>query len=201
MEPEGALRELASRLRAEDSVISPHVRDTDDRPSFGLLAAAGERARETPAEYSLLVETIREGYLLHYGRPRVVVGAEPDLALLAGDYLYARGLERLAALGDLEGVRQLSDLISLCAQLHAEAGDDPRDAATALWLAATATVAGGTSEAYEAAKLALRGGAEAAPKRLWQAALGSADGALATALDEAADDVGFGLVDETADLG
>ncbi len=50
----------------------------------------------------------------------MVDGADDDLALLAGDYLYARGLERLAALGDLEAVRELSDLISLVAQLHAE---------------------------------------------------------------------------------
>jgi hypothetical protein len=31
--------------------------------------------------------------------------ADPDLALLAGDYLYALGLERLAALADLEAIR------------------------------------------------------------------------------------------------
>ena len=47
-----------------------------------------------------------------------MVGADADLALLAGDYLYALGLERLAALGDLEAVRELSDLISLSAQLN-----------------------------------------------------------------------------------
>ena len=43
-----------------------------------------------------MVEAVREGYLLHYGDGRVVRGADPDLALLAGDYLYALGLERLA---------------------------------------------------------------------------------------------------------
>ena len=64
---------------------------------------------------------MREGYLLHYGEPRVVVGADADLRLLAGDYLYALGLERLAGLGDLPAVRELSDLISLGAQLNAEA--------------------------------------------------------------------------------
>ena len=51
-----------------------------------------------------MIEAVREGYLLHYGEPRIVVGADTDLALLAGDYLYALGLERLAALGDLEAV-------------------------------------------------------------------------------------------------
>ena len=42
-----------------------------------------------------MVEAVREGYLLHYGEPRLLVGADADLALLAGDYLYALGLERL----------------------------------------------------------------------------------------------------------
>ena len=61
----------------------------------------------------------------------MVVGADADLALLAGDYLYARGLERLAALGDLEAIRELSDLISLSAQLHARGAARARDAALA----------------------------------------------------------------------
>src|ERR671910_2281737 len=131
--PENALGALTERLRAEESVISPHVRDADAVPAFGLLVAAGPRASAAPGEYALVVESIREGYLLHYADPRVVVGADRDLALLAGDYLYARGLERLAALEDLEAVRELSDLISLSAQAHAEANGG--DLAEALWLA------------------------------------------------------------------
>ena len=47
-----------------------------------------------------MVEAVREGYLLHYGEPRLLAGHDADLALLAGDYLYALGLDRLAALGD-----------------------------------------------------------------------------------------------------
>ena len=53
-------------------------------------------------------------------------GADADLRLLAGDYLYALGLERLAALGDLEAVRELSDLISLSAQVHDGTREDAR---------------------------------------------------------------------------
>ena len=45
--------------------------------------------------------------------------ADPDLALLAGDRLYALGLERLVALGDLEAVRELADVIALCSLLVA----------------------------------------------------------------------------------
>ena len=101
------------------------MRESDDATALGALAAAGPRAAEAPETYELLFEAIREGYLLHYGEPRLLDGAEPDLKLLAGDYLYALGLERLAARGDLEAIRELGDLISLSAQLHArsERGD------------------------------------------------------------------------------
>src|SRR5918995_4347545 len=139
--PEDALGALTAQLRSEDSVISPHVRKAEETPALGLLVAAGPRTAGAPGEYALLIESIREGYLLHYGHPRLVVGADRDLALLAGDYLYARGLERLAALGDLESVRELSDLISLSAQAHAEANGG--DLAEALWLASAVAVAGG----------------------------------------------------------
>ena len=50
---------------------------------------------------------------------------DPDLALLAGDRLYALGLARLAELGDLEAVAVLADVISRAAQAHAE-GDPAR---------------------------------------------------------------------------
>ena len=78
-----------------------------------------------------MVEAVREGYLLHYGEPRMLAGHDPDLALLAGDYLYALGLERLAALGDPEAVRELSDLISLCAQAMPRAAAEPGSGALA----------------------------------------------------------------------
>ncbi|MEA2469520.1 MAG: hypothetical protein QOE38_519, partial [Thermoleophilaceae bacterium] len=45
---------------------------------------------------------------------------DPDLGLLAGDSLYALGLERLAEAGDLAAVAALADLISACAQAQAE---------------------------------------------------------------------------------
>jgi hypothetical protein len=43
-----------------------------------------------------------------------------DLRLLAGDALYALGLERLAQSGDLPAVAALADLISGCARAEAE---------------------------------------------------------------------------------
>ncbi|HVC06284.1 MAG TPA: hypothetical protein VND98_01690 [Solirubrobacterales bacterium] len=150
-----ALRLLAAQLRDEGTPISPHVVEPRAEPDLGLLAAAGSAAAAAPAQYALVVEAVREGYLLHYGQPRLLDGQDPDLALLAGDYLYALGLERLAALGDDDAVRELADLISLCAQLHSEG----REAAVpALWTAAATVVGSGPSDEHDAAKLALRSG-------------------------------------------
>ena len=114
-------------------------------PALGTLAGAGPRAAAAPGEYALVVESVREGYLLHYSRGRLVTGADPDLALLAGDYLYALGLERLAALGDLEAVRELSDLISLAAQVHdgSRAPERAERESNALWLASVTAIGAG----------------------------------------------------------
>jgi hypothetical protein len=120
-DPKEALRLLAARLREEGTPISPHVVETDEQPVFGMLAAIGERAADSPGDYALVVEAVREGYLLHYGTPRLLRTDDADLALLAGDYLYALGIERLAALGDARATVLLADLIARCAQLHAEA--------------------------------------------------------------------------------
>jgi hypothetical protein len=124
------------------------------RAAHGEAAAAGSRAAGREGEYALLVEAIREGYLQHYGAGRVVRPEDPDLALLAGDRLYALGLARLAELGDLGAVAELADVISLCAQAHAE--DSPERAA-AVWDAGAAAVANGSTPDHEAAKAAWRG--------------------------------------------
>ncbi|HWC07888.1 MAG TPA: hypothetical protein VG458_02440 [Solirubrobacterales bacterium] len=137
--PEDALHALAAQLLEEGTPISAHVVEPAAPPKLGVLAAAGPRAAAAPAEYALVVEAVREGYLLHYGEPRLLVGHDPDLALLAGDYLYALGLDRLARLGDTAAVAVLSDLISRCAQLHAEG---PADAVPQLWQDAAREVGG-----------------------------------------------------------
>jgi hypothetical protein len=137
--PEKALHVLADQLREEDTPISPHVEDPTQEPVFGKLVASGPRAREAPGEYALVLESVREGYLLHYGEPRLFSGQDADLSLLAGDYLYALGIERLAALGDAEAVGALAELISGCAQLHAEVREDE---VPALWRTAIAAIGG-----------------------------------------------------------
>jgi hypothetical protein len=108
-----ALQALAAQLRDEDTPISPHVVDPPEEAAF---APPGERA--------FVIEAVREGYLLHYGEPRLLEGHDADLALLAGDYLYALGIESLARRGDTAAVHVLADLISDCAQLHTEGRED-----------------------------------------------------------------------------
>lgn len=150
-----ALADLAAALRAEGGLVAACVADPGGAPApHGAAAAAGPRAAGDEAEYALLVEAIREGYLQHYGEGRVVRSADRDLALLAGDRLYALGLARLAELGDLEAVTELADLISLCAQAHAE--DDPERAAGA-WDAAAAAVGAGPAAGRGAAGATRRG--------------------------------------------
>jgi len=41
--------------------------------------------------YALGLETIYEGYLVHYGSSRLFAPPDADTALLLGDYLYAHG--------------------------------------------------------------------------------------------------------------
>jgi hypothetical protein len=136
--PAHALQALADQLRAEETPISPHVVDSAEAPLLGELAASGPGSTAAPAEYALVVEAVREGYLLHYEEPRLLAGHDSDLALLAGDYLYALGLDRLAILGDTEAVAILSDLISECARLQAER---QTEAIPKIWRAAATQIA------------------------------------------------------------
>jgi hypothetical protein len=116
-----ALRSLAEQLRGEETPISTHVVDSP----------------APPFRDSFVLEAVREGYLLHYGEPRLLAGHDEDLALLAGDYLYALGIRRLAERGDLEAVSRLAELIGSCARLHVEGRGDE---APALWQATATTI-------------------------------------------------------------
>ena len=117
------------------------------------LLPAGERAAEPvfsplgPSGHALGVETIYEGYLVHYGRPRLFAPADADTALLLGDYLYAHGLVRIAAAGDVAAVGDLAELISLCAQARADDGDGDGPA----WAATAALLGAGELEEARAA--------------------------------------------------
>ncbi|HSZ69139.1 MAG TPA: hypothetical protein VK756_02135 [Solirubrobacteraceae bacterium] len=123
------------------------------------LALGGPRAAARAAEYELLLEAIYEGYLLHYGTPRVLQPPEADLGLLAGDQLYALGLARLVALGDLLAVAELADVITLTALAH---GAGREDLAAAIWSAGARAVGWGPSETHRRAKALARAGEPAA---------------------------------------
>ena len=116
----------------------------DGDPALGALAAAGPRSACHTDDVAFVIEAIREGYLLHYGAGRLLRDDDRDLVLLAGDHLYALGLARLAALGDLEAVAELADVISLGAQAHAEGRPD---LAEAVWSAGAAAVGWGADDA------------------------------------------------------
>lgn len=135
--PGNPLQALANRLREEDTPIAPHVVDSAEPSGLGEQAGGGE--------YALVVEAVREGYLLHYEEPRLLAGHDSDLALLAGDYLYALGLDRLAALGDTRAVGILADLISHCARLQAEGKSE---GIADLWRKAAEEIAAYTKKGY-----------------------------------------------------
>ena len=106
--------------------------------------------------YALGLETIYEGYLVHYGHPRLFDPVDEDTALLLGDYLYAHGLVRIADVGSVEAVADLAELISLCSQLRADSA--PGDGAA--W-AASATLLGAGE--VDDARTALRVRGDARP--------------------------------------
>jgi hypothetical protein len=169
-----ALREA---LRAEGGTVAgvldppPPDRQThhdrQSRTGPAQLAATGPRARGREREYELLLEMILEGYRLHYAEPLVVRPDDPDLALLLGDQLYALGLARLAALGDVEAVAELADVISLLAQAHSGADSD---LARAVWEAGAVAVGWGPSDDHRRAKERARANQPDAPDALRRAA-------------------------------
>ena len=126
--------ELAAGAAAESALWGEALRgDREREPVFSALA---------PPEHALAVETIYEGYLVHYARPRLFAPADRDTALLLGDYLYAHGLVRIAERGDVAAVHDLAELISLCAQARA----DELDGDGAAWAATAALLGSGELE-------------------------------------------------------
>ena len=117
----------AEIVAAADPALTPYGNPDASAARFPGLFAAGTRG--------FVLEAVHEGYLMHYGSPRLFRAMDPDLQLLAGDTLYALGLSRLAEAGDLEAVAELSDLISRSAQAHAEMRGHE---AEALWDASAA---------------------------------------------------------------
>ena len=126
---------IASAAAAESPLWAEQLRAEPLRePAFGPLVRD---------ELALGVETIYEGYLVHYGRSRLFAPDDRDTALLLGDYLYAHGLVRVAETGDVKAVSDLAELISRCSQLRAEGlGGDGEE-----WVATSRALGNGAGSA------------------------------------------------------
>jgi hypothetical protein len=176
-------RTIADEAAAESSLWEAALLPVTEREEDAVFSPLGSE------RYGLAIESIYEGYLLHYGRPRLFRPEQPDTGVLLGDYLYAHGLVRLAAVGHVEAVADLAELISLCTQLRAEgdgAGGGRLDGAA--W-AATASLLGDGRGMLEDARAALR--LERDPEPLEELAASVAgSGAVARALDVHAARVG-----------
>jgi hypothetical protein len=143
---------LVEALRAEGGTLAELTRDQGSPGGCSepaRLAAAGPRTRGLEAEYALLVEMIFEGCRLHYGPQRVVRTADPDLALLLGDQLYALGLARLARVGDLDAIGELADVISLVAGAYVAHAPE---LAEAVWRGGAVAIGWGSDERHAEAK-------------------------------------------------
>jgi len=134
---------IAHEASAESPLWHAALRPSEARERLPVFSALGQ------SRFALGIETIYEGYLLHYGRPRLFSPATSERALLLGDYLYAHGLVRIAAGGLVAPVADLAELISLCAQIRA-------DGAHGDGLAWAATVTHLGTGRLDAARAALR---------------------------------------------
>jgi hypothetical protein len=104
---------IADEASAESSLWAQALLPGVERQLEPVFSPLGEN------RFALGLETIYEGYLLHYGRPRLFSPTDHDNALLLGDYLYAHGLVRIASFHEVGAVADLAELISLCAQVRA----------------------------------------------------------------------------------
>ncbi len=174
---EDALERLRRLLRDERGLIATLVDPASGEnglaqetlASPARVAAEGPRTEARSEEYELLVEAIYEGYLLHYGSPRVVRAPEADLRVLAGDRLYAIGLARLVALGDTTAVAELADTITLSALAQ---GAGQPDLADAVWAAGARAVGWGSSDLHKRAKELVSSGAPEAIEAMRTSAAG-----------------------------
>jgi hypothetical protein len=132
---------IVNEAAAESRLWDDALRAADERELVAVFSPLAEE------RYALGIETIYEGYLLHYGRPRLFTPKDGDTGLLLGDYLYAHGLVRIEQVGTVEAVNDLAELIAMCAYLQAEqiAGDGAAWSATAALLGRGALDEGRTS--------------------------------------------------------
>jgi hypothetical protein len=124
---------IALEAECESPLWAAALRPAEQQERIAVFSPLAEE------RFRLGLETIYEGYLLHYGRPRLFAPADRDTALLLGDYLYAHGLVRVASVDPVAAVGDLADLISLCAQARADGSDGDGEA----WAATAAALGSG----------------------------------------------------------
>jgi hypothetical protein len=105
---------IVAEAELESPLWSAALRAPEEREGTPVFSPLGD------PRFALGIESIYEGYLLHYGRPRLFSPDDRDTAILLGDYLYAHGLVRITREGDVVAVERLAELLSLCAHLRAE---------------------------------------------------------------------------------
>lgn len=193
-----ALSALAAELRADGGLIADATVEPAGDADRSLADAVGGLPRSLVVgdALALAIEATREAELLHHApeAARVVRTDDRDLALLAGDRLYALGLARLAEGGWTDEVAILSDVVALVARLHADAawrigpaapgsasgGTGPIDVAAArteaLWACAVAALGHGIGSPAAATLRGVRGGAVPASDDLIAASAGLATG-------------------------
>ncbi|MEA2218163.1 MAG: hypothetical protein QOJ35_789 [Solirubrobacteraceae bacterium] len=172
---------LRAAVRASGTPLAASLGDDRDAaepraagapPERALVAAGGPRVAAHRDDVEVAVAAVEEGYRLHYGEARALRIDDVDLALLAGDRMYALGLDRLAAIGDMTAIAELADVISLSAQAHASGDEQLADAA---WQAGVAAIGWGASAPAADAKARARAGDRSATDALRAAARATSD--------------------------
>ena len=147
----GLFEEIAAGAAAESPLWASALRPDAEQDAVPVFSPLVEDRR-----FALGVETIYEGYLLHYGRPRLFAPPDGDVGLLLGDALLAHGLVRIADTGSVAAVADLAALLSLCAQARA----DGRDGDGVAWAATAALLGQG---GLDTARSAFRESGDPAP--------------------------------------
>lgn len=139
------LKEMRAEIAAGSQLLKERLRPLEDSPSpaagFSDLFAAACESEAAPGDPNLSapagsgsrieavstnghcrfgLEYIFEGYLLHYGQSRLLSPGSPDFNLLAGDYMYARGLDHISRLNDPACIKMFANLVSLCSYVSCE---------------------------------------------------------------------------------
>ncbi len=156
-------REIAADSPLFAESLAPAPGDDASGGYSDLFTVAGGAGAVHGDRYRFTLEYIFEGYLLHYGSSRLLRPGRRDFRLLAGDYMYARGLDRIAALEDIFCIEMLSRLIEFCSFVHCE-GMDPRLALDA-WSVVTLCLAGHAQGGVDSS---WRDGFESCRRALWE---------------------------------